>query len=77
MATPADILTELQLLNAQKAAGLATRGPLSDQIQAQTSLGVAPGRLVYDHVTGQTVTVLGATVAYLPQTAIDGASHAG
>lgn len=77
MATPADILTELQLLNAQKAAGISTRGPLSDQIHAQSALGVAPGRLVYDHVTGQTVIVLGATVAYVPQTAIDGASNAG
>jgi hypothetical protein len=77
MATPADILTELQLLNAHKAAGLATRGPLSDQIHAQVSLGVAPGRLVYDHVTGQTVVVLGATVAYIPQSSIDGATNAG
>jgi hypothetical protein len=77
MATPADILVQLQLLNANAASGIATRGPLSDAIHANSMLGVAPGRLVYDAVTGQTVTVLGATVAYVPQTAIDEVSNAG
>jgi hypothetical protein len=71
VATPDNILTQLQLQNAQAARGLATRGPLSDQIHAASELGVAPGRLVYDRVTGQTVTVLGATVAYLPQAMLD------
>lgn len=71
MATPGDILVQLQLLNAQAASGIATRGPLSDQVHSDPRLGVAPGRLVYDPVSGQTVTVLGATVVYLPQAMID------
>jgi hypothetical protein len=77
MATPADILVQLQLLNAQAASGLATRGPLSDAIHSDPRLGVAPGRLVYDPVTGQTVIVLGATVVYLPQSMIDEVTNAG
>jgi len=77
MATPDNILTQLELLNAQAAQGLATRGPLSDQIHASAGAGVAPGRLVYDTVTGSIVTVLGATVAYVPQSLIDEVKNAG
>ena len=77
MATVENVLVQLQLLNAQAASGIATRGPLSDAIYSDRTLGVAPGRLVYDSVSGQTVTVLGATVAYLPQSMIDGVTSGG
>lgn len=67
----------LQLLAAQAASKIATRGPISDGIHRGENLGVAPGRLVYDPVSGQTVTVIGATVAYLPQATIEEATRGG
>jgi hypothetical protein len=77
MATPDSVLAGLQLLNAQAARGIATRGPLSDEIHVDPALGVAPGRIVYDTVTGQKVTVVGATFAYLPQQMIDEVKRGG
>ena len=66
-------LTKLQYLNARGAAGIATRGALSDQHAALAGTDVAPGRTVIDSVTGQYVTVIGSAVAYLTPEQVEGA----
>lgn len=62
-----NLLTRLTILSAQGASGIATRGDLSATVAQVANTGVKPGRLVYDPVTGQTVTVVGSATAYLTQ----------
>ncbi|MGH9487151.1 MAG: hypothetical protein ACRD04_06115 [Terriglobales bacterium] len=52
-----NLLTRLRLLKAKDAAGVATRGPLSDSLHKAAGVGFVPGRVVYDTVTGQFVQV--------------------
>lgn len=64
-------LQRLQILNAQGASGLITGVSPHAQLAKINGTGFAPGRKVYDPVTGQTAVVVGATTAYIPQQAID------
>lgn len=68
-------LTKLQYLSARGAAGIATRGALSDQHVTLAGAGVAPGRTVIDSVTGQPVTVIGSSVVYLTPEQVAGATN--
>lgn len=65
MASPDNLITRLQTLAASGASGIATRGGLAAANEVVGGAGYAPGRLVYDTVTGQVVTVVGSTTAYL------------
>lgn len=60
-----NVVTGLQALNAQGAAGIATRGDVAHSSLAGQVYGVKPGRKVYDPITGQFGTVVGATTVYL------------
>lgn len=65
MSAPDNVLLRLQTLKAQGASGIATKGSHAAQHAAAGGPGFAPGRMVYDTVTGQIVTVIGSTVAYI------------
>lgn len=67
MATGNDLLRGLVIINAQQASGIATKGAISERVLLNPAIGTLVGRRVYDTVTGQWVTVVGATVAYLPE----------
>lgn len=65
MSSPDNVLTRLQTLAATGASGIATQGSIAAKAEAIGGPGFAPGRMVYDSVTGQFVEVIGSTVAYL------------
>ncbi|MGH9770097.1 MAG: hypothetical protein ACRD4Q_00105 [Candidatus Acidiferrales bacterium] len=69
MASKADpiaaTIAALRTLKARHAAGIATRGPLSDVVHKAAGVGHVPGRMVYDTVTGQFVHVVGVGVAHV------------
>lgn len=66
MAAHKDIVTRLATLAARGALGVATKGGLHSHHLAIGGAGVAPGRLVYDTVTGQVVEVVSSTIAHVP-----------
>lgn len=77
MAETHDVVTRLKTLAALGAAGIATAGPLTSHHTKIGGAGVAAGRLVYDTVTGQTVTVVSSTIAYVPASMIEEAQNGG
>lgn len=72
-----NLITRMKTINATTAAPIVAHGPLSDQVAPLAGTGVAAGRKVWDNVTGQWVTVVGSTTAYLPQSVIDEVNNAG
>lgn len=77
MDKPDLMLQGLQLLNARGASGLITAVSPHAKLAGINGTGFVAGRKVYDSVTGQVVTVVGATTAYIPQKAIDEAKANG
>jgi len=65
MDQPDNILTRLQTLAIAGASGIATQGGIAAKSEAIGGAGFAPGRMVYDKVTGQFVEIVGSTVAHL------------
>lgn len=62
-----NLITSLKVLNAKHALGLATSGTAEQRLSLLAGGGVAVGTKVRDSVTGQTVEVISAGVAYLPE----------
>ena len=69
MSEPDNVMLGLELLAARGASGIATQGSIAGKSEVVGGPGFAPGRLVYDTVTGQVVTVIGSTTAYVPMPA--------
>jgi hypothetical protein len=65
------MLSGLKVLAAKHALGLATQGTARSRLAALGGASVAPGRIVIDSVTGQTVTVESVATVYLPQEVIN------
>lgn len=65
MASQDNVVTRLQTLAIAGASGIATQGGLAAKADAVGGPGFAPGRMVYDKVTGQFVQVVGSTVVHI------------
>lgn len=72
-----NVVTGLQALNAQGAAGIATRGALSHAPLVAANVGVLPGRKVYDPITGQFGEVVGSATVYLPDAQLPQGGNSG
>lgn len=62
-----NVITGLQVIGAQNASGIATRGTSAQRLALLAQAGVVPGVKVVDSVTGQQVEVVSVGVAYLTQ----------
>lgn len=71
-----NLITSMVTASINEAVPVVQHGPLQDQSAGLNGTGLAAGRKVYDTVTGQWVTVVGATTAYIPQSTIDEAPNA-
>lgn len=65
MSSKDSTIVRLQTLAAQGASKIATHGSIASKASAVGGLGFAPGRMVYDKVTGQIVEVIGSTTVHL------------
>lgn len=67
-----NVLLSLQRLNVGGANGIATRSLADGTLAHVNGADIAPGRRVWDSVTGQWVEVVSAGHVYLPAAVIEG-----
>lgn len=67
-----NLITRMKTARINDGLNVVRQGPLSDQGAKLNGTGFAPGRRVYDSVTGQVVEVVGATIATVPAAALEG-----
>lgn len=72
-----NVITGLQTLRIDRAAQAVGHTGASAKVAVLNGTGFVAGRRVYDSVTGQWVTVVGAATVYLPATQIEEAQSVG